>query len=188
MRLLHFDGERLVSTDFRGKTPPYAILSHRWGDSEVLYEDLAAGACKDKAGYRKIEFCAAQAAQDQLQYFWIDTCCIDKWGPARALPLLQHRHHFVLKYPRVLLGRPSHDPCRVVVDERHRAAVSWCALHEVGVEEQEEDRSKRWSLGETGLRKPLHFCRRAVDEDARLSLRAKVLHPLHDRLWDLSLP
>ncbi|KAF1952777.1 HET-domain-containing protein [Byssothecium circinans] len=80
MRLLHFDGERLVSTDFRGKTiPPYAILSHRWGDSEVLFEDLGNRDYKEKGGYRKIEFCAEQAAQDQLQYFWIDTCCIDKW-------------------------------------------------------------------------------------------------------------
>lgn len=81
MRLLHLDGERLVSTDFRGKTiPPYAILSHRWGDSEVLLEDLGLDACKEKSGYRKIEFGAAQAAQDRLQYFWIDTCCIDKWN------------------------------------------------------------------------------------------------------------
>ncbi|KAF2726855.1 HET-domain-containing protein, partial [Polyplosphaeria fusca] len=80
MRLLHFDGDKLVSTDFRGKIiPPYAILSHRWGDSEVLYEDLAVGTCEEKDGYRKIEFCAAQATQDGLQYFWIDTCCIDKW-------------------------------------------------------------------------------------------------------------
>ncbi|KAF2726443.1 HET-domain-containing protein, partial [Polyplosphaeria fusca] len=80
MRLLHFDGEILVSTDFRGKTvPPYTILSHRWGDSEVLLEDLGRDTYKEKDGYRKIEFCAAQAAQDQLQYFWIDTCCIDKW-------------------------------------------------------------------------------------------------------------
>ncbi|KAF2733273.1 HET-domain-containing protein, partial [Polyplosphaeria fusca] len=80
MRLLHFDGDKLVSTDFRGKTiPPHTILSHRWGDSEVLYEDLAAGTYEKKDRYQKIEFCAAQAAQDGLQYFWIDTCCIDKW-------------------------------------------------------------------------------------------------------------
>ncbi|KAF2729741.1 kinesin light chain 1 [Polyplosphaeria fusca] len=82
MRLLRFDRSRgLVSTDFREKaTPPYAILSHRWGDSEVLYEDLGRNTYKAKHGYRKIEFCAEQAAQDQLQYFWIDTCCIDKWN------------------------------------------------------------------------------------------------------------
>ncbi|KAL5371346.1 hypothetical protein DPSP01_014329 [Paraphaeosphaeria sporulosa] len=83
MRLLHFDAlGRLVLTDFRGKTiPPYAILSHRWSDSEILFEDIASSAYKDRQeGYRKLEFCAKQAVRDQLQYFWIDTCCIDKWN------------------------------------------------------------------------------------------------------------
>ena len=82
MRLLHFDqAGRLLSTDFSGKiTPPYAILSHRWGDSEVLFVDIANGSYKEKEGYRKMKFCAEQAAKDQLQYFWIDTCCIDKWN------------------------------------------------------------------------------------------------------------
>ncbi|KAF1965815.1 HET-domain-containing protein [Bimuria novae-zelandiae CBS 107.79] len=82
MRLLHFDAlGRLVLTDFRGKAiPPYAILSHRWSDSEILLEDIASGAYKDRQeGYRKLKFCAKQAFQDKLQFFWIDTCCIDRW-------------------------------------------------------------------------------------------------------------
>ncbi|KAF2183509.1 HET-domain-containing protein [Zopfia rhizophila CBS 207.26] len=36
------------------------------------------GANKSKASYKKIRFCAEQAAKDGLQYFWVDTCCIDK--------------------------------------------------------------------------------------------------------------
>ncbi|KAF2680652.1 kinesin light chain [Lentithecium fluviatile CBS 122367] len=82
MRLLHFNhSKRLVSTDFSGKSiPPYAILSHRWGNSEVLFEDIGGNTYKKKKGYQKIEFCAEQAAKDQLQYFWIDTCCINKWN------------------------------------------------------------------------------------------------------------
>ena len=32
----------------------------------------------DKAGYAKIKFCGEQAKHDNLQYFWADTCCIDK--------------------------------------------------------------------------------------------------------------
>ncbi|KAF2023448.1 HET-domain-containing protein, partial [Setomelanomma holmii] len=88
MRLLHFDAlGRLVLTDFRSKTiPPYAILSHRWSDSEILLEHIARDAYKDKQeGYRKLQFCAKQAAQDGLQYFWIDTCCIDRWNlPERS--------------------------------------------------------------------------------------------------------
>jgi chromosomal replication initiation ATPase DnaA len=69
-------------TDFRGKTiPPYAILSHRWSDSEILIEDISNGTYKEKEeGYRKLQFCAERAAQDELQYFWIDTCCIDRWN------------------------------------------------------------------------------------------------------------
>jgi tetratricopeptide (TPR) repeat protein len=83
MRLLHFNAlDRLILTDFHGKPiPPYAILSHRWSDSETLIEDISIGNYKEKQeGYRKLRFCAEQAAQDGLQYFWIDTCCIDRWN------------------------------------------------------------------------------------------------------------
>jgi tetratricopeptide (TPR) repeat protein len=83
MRLLHFnDHGKLGSTIFTGQAvPPYAILSHRWGDSEVLFEDLDNDVIYlKKEGYRKIEFCAKQADKDHLEYFWIDTCCIDKWN------------------------------------------------------------------------------------------------------------
>ncbi|KAH6612769.1 kinesin light chain [Boeremia exigua] len=82
MRLLHFDAlDRLILTDFRGKPiPPYAILSHRWSDSEALIEDVLNGSYEEKEeGYQKLRFCAEQAAQDGLQYFWLDTCCIDRW-------------------------------------------------------------------------------------------------------------
>src|SRR5436189_4927259 len=59
--------------------PPYAILSHTWGaDTEVTFDDLTNGTGKDKPGYEKIEFCGEQAAQDGLEWFWIDTCCINK--------------------------------------------------------------------------------------------------------------
>lgn len=72
MRLLHLDHSgRPVSTNFHGKPiPPYAILSHRWEKSEILFKDLGSEAYKEKENsYRKLAFCAKQAAQDQLQYF-----------------------------------------------------------------------------------------------------------------------
>ena len=40
------------------------------------------GTGKSKAGYVKIRFCGKQAASDRLQYFWVDTCCIDKSSSA----------------------------------------------------------------------------------------------------------
>ena len=60
--------------------PPYAILSHTWGadTTEVTFEDLTNSTGKDKPGYEKIRFCGEQAGQDDLEYFWVDTCCINK--------------------------------------------------------------------------------------------------------------
>ena len=39
------------------KTPPYAILSHIWGEGEVSFRDLVDGTGKNKAGYAKIRLC-----------------------------------------------------------------------------------------------------------------------------------
>ncbi|KAN0069072.1 HET domain containing protein [Elaphomyces granulatus] len=61
--------------------PRYAILSHTWGadTEEVSFKDMMDGTAKSKVlGYNKIQFCGEQARRDGLQYFWIDTCCIDK--------------------------------------------------------------------------------------------------------------
>jgi hypothetical protein len=71
MRLLYFNSSRRLSfADFSRKTiPPYAILSHTWGDDEFLFKDLVNGTSESKAGYKKIKFCSEQAARDSLQYF-----------------------------------------------------------------------------------------------------------------------
>jgi hypothetical protein len=84
MRLLlrSNSGEFSLTKDLVGddKIPPYAILSHTWGTDteEVTFEDLASGTGKDKPGYKKIRFCGERARQDGLDYFWVDTCCINK--------------------------------------------------------------------------------------------------------------
>jgi hypothetical protein len=69
----------LISFDDDNDVPPYAILSHTWvEDEEATYDELVAGTGKDKPGYAKIRFCGERAAEDKLQYFWVDTCCINK--------------------------------------------------------------------------------------------------------------
>jgi hypothetical protein len=83
MRLLQYntDGEFSLTKDLAGgKIPEYAILSHTWGadTEEVTYRDLIDGTGKNKVGYEKLRFCGEQARYDSLQYFWVDTCCIDK--------------------------------------------------------------------------------------------------------------
>ncbi|KAN0067101.1 HET domain containing protein [Elaphomyces granulatus] len=67
----------LVSDDI----PRYAILSHTWRadtEEEVSFKDMMDGTGNCKPGYNKIRFCRERARCDGLQYFWIDTCCIDK--------------------------------------------------------------------------------------------------------------
>ncbi|KAM6534548.1 hypothetical protein FALCPG4_004180 [Fusarium falciforme] len=84
MRLLHTRNLQL-ETFIGKKTPGYAILSHTWGDDEVLFQDLESGPAqnwREGRGASKVLGAAAQAASDGHTYIWIDTCCIDKSSSA----------------------------------------------------------------------------------------------------------
>jgi hypothetical protein len=82
MCLLEFkhDDEFSLTNDLIDNIPPYAILSHTWGADidEFSFRDLMNGIGKSKASYDKIRFCGEQARCDRIQYFWVDTYCIDK--------------------------------------------------------------------------------------------------------------
>ena len=86
MRLLknNKDGEITITRFDDNAIPPYAILSHTWGPDteEVTFADLVEGGGQAKRGYQKIRFCGQQASRDRLEYFWIDTCCINKENQA----------------------------------------------------------------------------------------------------------
>ncbi|KAL7950670.1 hypothetical protein V8C42DRAFT_350481 [Trichoderma barbatum] len=80
MRLINVKTFKLEEfLDYR--TPPYAILSHTWGDDseELNFRDVQDGNI-DKPGIGSVKFrgCCRQAAEDNLGYALIDTCCIDK--------------------------------------------------------------------------------------------------------------
>ena len=80
MRLINVETFKLEEF-FDDTVPPYAILSHTWGNDneEVSFRDIEEGKF-EKAGIRpiKLEGCCKQAKKDSLRYAWIDTCCIDK--------------------------------------------------------------------------------------------------------------
>lgn len=69
----------------------YAILSHRWREGEVLYEDIEGFQSSRKEGVAKLQAFCAEARQYAdsrssrnrgFRYVWADTCCIDKKSSA----------------------------------------------------------------------------------------------------------
>ncbi|KAI1861595.1 hypothetical protein JX265_009562 [Neoarthrinium moseri] len=86
MRLLQLgaNDHLTLTRDVLHNIPPYAILSHTWGDEddEVTIKDIQENKGKEKLGYRKILFCGQQAKRDGIEHFWVDTCCIDKTSSA----------------------------------------------------------------------------------------------------------
>lgn len=78
MRLLNT--RSLCLEVFLDDVPPYAILSHTWGDQETTFHDFNISTNPDmtKAGWQKIHNACCHAAYHGWDYIWIDTCCIDK--------------------------------------------------------------------------------------------------------------
>lgn len=86
---------RLVNTstlqlsEFMGaQVPRYAILTHTWVAEEVTFQDWASwestgdAAIADQKGFRKIQGACKQAGQDDMEWLWVDTVCIDKRSSA----------------------------------------------------------------------------------------------------------
>ncbi|PVI02244.1 HET-domain-containing protein, partial [Periconia macrospinosa] len=92
MRLINAWTWKLEEFDNTATTPPYAILSHTWGEpekgeGEVTFEDMKNELWKTdpkkRYGANKIKK-TCQLADDEfgLSYAWVDTCCIDKSSSA----------------------------------------------------------------------------------------------------------
>jgi hypothetical protein len=89
MRLINVWTTSLGTFSNESTIPPYAILSHTWGDSEVTFQDFSSLATSEKRdqilsseGYYKIAQACKQAQLQGLSYLWADTCCINKESSA----------------------------------------------------------------------------------------------------------
>jgi hypothetical protein len=79
MRLINVNTLALKSFE-TDSTPPYAILPHTWGadQEEISFQDIQEGNIdKPGNGTKKLRECCRQAQRDDLEYVWIDTCCIN---------------------------------------------------------------------------------------------------------------
>ena len=90
MYLINTETYRLENTDCIDLSSglDYAILSHRWTQDEILYQDMTGSErdiqlkLRDRNGFAKIRGACIQARKDGLKYVWVDTCCIDKSSSA----------------------------------------------------------------------------------------------------------
>ena len=133
MRLLN--AHTLELREFIGdQIPPYAILSHTWGEEgvEVTFHDIQQpDRGKEKLGFRKLEKCCAQAVKDLLNWVWIDTCCIDKSSSAELSEAINSMYSWYEKAEvcyAYLIDVPPLDP--VLIEKKFRNARwfqrGWC--------------------------------------------------------------
>lgn len=125
MRLI--DVETLELKEFvDDNIPPYAILSHTWGQEEVSFQDLCwlndyeyqrlaptslpallsrtqrwrrnkATAIYRRVGFEKIVQSARLAEEKRLRYVWVDTCCIDKSSSSELSEAVNSMFHWYKK-------------------------------------------------------------------------------------------
>lgn len=110
----------------------YAILSHTWGNDEVLYRDIQDPTRMEEirkrngAGYRKIAQSCEKALSRGQDYIWIDTCCIDKSSSAELSEAINSMFRWYT----------NASACY--------AYLSDVFLHEVGVEVVDALKKSRW--------------------------------------------
>ncbi|KAH8664470.1 heterokaryon incompatibility protein-domain-containing protein [Xylariales sp. PMI_506] len=85
MRLLN--SRELYLREFlsEDEAPAYAILSHTWGSDEIKlqeWQSVSSPELESREGYHKIINCCRQAERDNIDWIWVDTCCIDKSSSA----------------------------------------------------------------------------------------------------------
>ncbi|KAH7157797.1 heterokaryon incompatibility protein-domain-containing protein [Dactylonectria estremocensis] len=88
MRLLNT--KTLELEDVGAEPGSYAIVSHTWGQDELLFADvnnperLQGIRWKNTNGYRKVAKACETALKQGFKYVWIDSCCIDKTNSAEV--------------------------------------------------------------------------------------------------------
>ncbi|OBZ69556.1 hypothetical protein A0H81_10513 [Grifola frondosa] len=76
MHLLNTKDTVLKEFSVASEVPPYAILSHRWSEREMSFQDIRSGDVTRRT--QKITNCCKQARIDGYEWIWVDTCCIDR--------------------------------------------------------------------------------------------------------------
>ncbi|KAH7922675.1 HET-domain-containing protein [Leucogyrophana mollusca] len=129
--------------------PPYAILSHVWGEEEVTFRDINEPHAVNLRGYTKIEHCCAQARADGYEYVWVDTCCIDKSSSAELSEAINSMYRWYAEaavcYAYLEDVSSGEDPaCRTSRFRRSKYFERGWTLQEVIAPERVEFFARNW--------------------------------------------
>ena len=112
MRLINVSTLQLEYFIDQEHAPPYAILSHTWGEGEVSTQDFMSpsrAATEKLRGFPKIHLTCRQAQLDALTHAWVDTCCIDKTSSAELTEAINSMYEWYQK-STVCYSKPSATP------------------------------------------------------------------------------
>ncbi|KAL7803073.1 ankyrin repeat-containing domain protein [Trichoderma afarasin] len=128
MRLLHtkeLDTGGFELKEFgQENVPPYAILSHTWGEEEVTFQDMTLGRFANKKGYDKIRGCCVLARANGYDYAWVDTCCIDKTSSAELSEAINSMYQWYVEAD-VCYGFLADVPSKVAFSESRWFTRGW---------------------------------------------------------------
>jgi hypothetical protein len=124
MRLLNTTSLELVEF-FGDQVPPYAILSHTWEDEEVSFQHIQDPAWKGLKGFAKIAGCCTQAREDELDWVWIDTCCIDKSSSSELSEAINSMYGWYVNAAICYVYLFDVPPLDPFLDEARFAAARW---------------------------------------------------------------
>jgi hypothetical protein len=92
------NSETLSLEEFSGTSiPRYATLSHTWGSEEISFQRMQGTYDQSEKGFDKIREACRLACADNIDYVWIDTCCIDKKSSAELSEVINSMFHLYRK-------------------------------------------------------------------------------------------
>jgi hypothetical protein len=107
MRLLNTGSLKLK--DFPpSQIPPYVILSHTWGEEEVLFEDIQRGTAKSKKGFTKVKGCCKKAKEEGFDWVCVNKANFTELSQAINSIFRWYRKAAKWQMLRLSLGRFDH--------------------------------------------------------------------------------
>ena len=154
MRLL--DTSNYTRHEFHDENiPKYAILSHRWEEEdEISSQELQSDKpeFRKKKGWAKVRnFCNHASSAFELEYAWVDTCCIDKTSSAE----LQEVINSMLRWYR----------------DAFRCVFYLCDVQSGSDDENQQSSwvTREWTLQDLLVPYPSVFLGRRLEDISRLS-------------------